>query len=409
MKIFYSVLLFIVIISVMAIGYIFLTEEPVVSNDEPKPDDELLEMDLRVEFVPEEGIESQEIRVLNENNEIMFQLSIDELNQWTEDNWDIFEEAPEVGGRLVDSDGFGFFDREASISPDNKRLVFSVSDYAVATTVSFVIVVDIDTGEMEMVNKPTRGSVEEYAWSDNGELIAYTLGTARAGGDFLRVDNVLEMKNSFTLSEEELLGVLDPDQELVEVGQFMPVFSNPEWLDDRLYFSTEHPDSNDQVNWSVASDGLDLRTEEQIMYEGYESSRLGVDLEYPVSAEVNYENDQLKVTYVGPDSQMTEITDGFTFFVDLQDLDNRSLEQVAEQEFEERTEMLESITPPYMTEVEGREVANFVIEGGLGGEHFFSVYEDDDRAVITSYFIADPNDQGYDQMVENIFFSIETN
>ncbi len=403
MKIFYGVL-FIAAVIMIAVGYAGLTEQPVPGNDEPKPENGLSEKDLRVEFVPEQGVESQEMRVLNEADEVMFQLTIEELNRWTEDNWDIFEEPPEVAMREVDPGGFGFFDRAASISPDNRRLVFSVSDYAAATTVSFVITADIESGELDMVDEPTRGSVEEYVWSEDGDLIAYTLGTARAGGDFLRVDDVRQMQKSFALSEEELLAVLDPDQELVEAGQYMPSFGELKWRDDRLYFSTEHPD-NDRVRWSVAADGSDLKMEDVVTYE---SSRLDVYLEYPAEAEVNYEDDRLKVTYVGPDSQMTEITDGFTFFVDVQEGEGRSVAEAAEQEFEERTEALEPISAPEPVMVNGREVTGFVIEGGLGGEQTFLVFSDNDRIIITSQFIADPHNRNYDQLVEDIFHSIET-
>ncbi len=224
-------------------------------------ENDFAEMDLRVEFIPEEGIESQEIRVVSKEDEVMFQLTIDELNQWTQENWDIFEEEPEVGGREVDPGGFGFFDRAASISPNNRKMIFSVSDYAVATTVSFVIVADIESGEMGMINKPVPGSIEDFSWTEDSEMVAYSLGTARAAGDFLSVDNVVDLEREFMLSEEELLEVLDPEEEMVEVGQFMPVFQDLEWSEGRFYFTTEHPEE-DRTDWSVDKEGVDLRLEE---------------------------------------------------------------------------------------------------------------------------------------------------
>ena len=298
MKIFYSVLLIIVIILMLGLGYVAFREEPGINDREEGND--LEEMSLGVEFVPEEGIESQEIKVVNDEGVALFQLTIDELNQWTEANWGIFEEPPEVAMREVDPSGFGFFDRAASISPDNKRLVFSVSDYAAATTVSFVILADIETGEIEMVSELARGGVDDYVWSDDGDLVAYTLSTARAGGDFLRVDDVEQMEKSFVLNEEDLLSILDPDEELVEMGQFMPVFGDLEWRENRLYFSSEHPE-DDRVRWSVAVDGSDLKVEDQVTYE---SSVLDVSFDHSPGAEIGYENDRLKITYVGPNSQM---------------------------------------------------------------------------------------------------------
>ncbi len=197
MKILYIILF---IGFVVLVGGLYMPTE----DEEVDMENEFAEMELQVEFIPEDGIESQEIRVINEENEIMFQLTIDELNQWTQENWDIFEEEPEVGGREVNPGGFRFFDRAASISPNNRNMIFSVSDYAVATTVSFLIVVDIKSGEMNMISNPALGGVEDYFWSEDNNLVAYTLGTARARGDFLRTDNVIDFKKEFMLNEEDI-------------------------------------------------------------------------------------------------------------------------------------------------------------------------------------------------------------
>ncbi len=247
------IVLFIIFMLVGA-GYFVLREDSIVDNNR------FQKMDLRIEFIPEEGIESQEIRILNQENKIIFQLTINDLNQWTEENWNVFKEAPEVGNRAVDPAGFGFFDRAVSISPDNERMVFSVSDYAVATTISFIIVVDIESGEMRMINTPARGSVENYFWSKDYK-IAYTLGTARSRGDFLLVDDANYLERYFILGERDILEALDPYEELVEVGQFMPVFRDLQWLENKLYFTTDHLENN-QVRWSINKDGTDLKIED---------------------------------------------------------------------------------------------------------------------------------------------------
>ena len=210
-----------------------------------------------IEFVAEEDQEAQEIKVSEEGEEV-FSLTIDELNQWTADNWDHFEEPPQVGGRDVEPDNFGFFDRAASISPDNSRLVFSVHDYAVATTTAVVIVADLETGDMEMMDKATRGTPEEYAWSEDSSRVAYTLGTARAGGDFLRVDNVDDMEKVFEISEEDLLSIIDPDEEVIDVGQFMPVFGDLDWEEEVLSFTTEDINSDEILSWIINQDGEGL-------------------------------------------------------------------------------------------------------------------------------------------------------
>lgn len=260
MRNFYIAITIVFVFVIGFIGVFYLTQKEDLNDVEPSNDlrNDFQQMDLRLEFIPLEGVESQEIHVLNEDDEIIFNLTIDELNQWTRENWDIFEEAPEVGGRPVEPDNFGFFDRAASISDDNKKMVFSVSDYAVAMTTSFVIVADIRSGDLVMINEPTQGSAEEYYWSKDNNLIAYTTGTGRAAGDFLLVDDVKNFERKFILREDELLEVLDPDEEMFEVGQFMPIFQNLQWSEDRLFFTTEHPE-NGQLRWSINKDGANLK------------------------------------------------------------------------------------------------------------------------------------------------------
>ena len=385
----------------IGIGYLLLSEDP--SFNDIDLNDTFQDMNLRIEFIPEEGIESQEIRVLNDDNDIIFQLTIDELNQWTEDNWGIFEEEPEVGGRSVDSGGFGFFDRAASISPNNQKIVFSVSDYAVATTISFVLIADFRTEEMSMINEPTRGGIENYYWSEDSSLIAYTTGTGRSRGDFLFVDNVIDFERNFTLEERDLLEILDPNQELIDPGQFMPVFEDLEWVEDRLHFTTEHPENN-QVRWSINRDGIDLQRED---FKNYESFDLGISFRYPFLASINYEEGRVKVTYVGDDSQMAEITDGFTFFIDAKDKEGRSIESIVEEEFEKRTEINNPIEDPHQTEINDKNTISFKIEGGLNGEHTFFVFEDNNKVIITSQFIADPHDNNYEEKTKDILLSIK--
>lgn len=254
------IILFIAFIALAGLGYFILREDTVIDDNGTDPRNDLQEMNLRIEFIPEEGIESQEIRVLNDDNDIIFQLTIDELNQWTQENWDVFEETPEIGGVITDPESFNFFDRAASISPNNQKMVFSVSHYALATTLSFVIVVDLDSGGMEMVTDPAKGDVEDYFWSEDYDLIAYLIGTGRARGDFLLVDSVSELRRNFTLEGRDIAEILDPDEDTIDFRQFMPKFRELQWIEGRLYFTTDHPE-DDQARWSIDRDGTDLRVE----------------------------------------------------------------------------------------------------------------------------------------------------
>ena len=221
-----------------------------------EPENGEVELPARsIEFLAEGEQEAQEIRVLEEDQEEVFSLTIEDLNQWTADNWDQFEETPQVGMRDVEPDNFGFFDRAASISPNNRKLIFSVSDYAAATTTSLPIVVDLETGEMEFIKTPTRGTVEEYVWNEDSSKVAYSLGTARAGGDYLRVDDIDQMDISFNLEGEYLLMELESD---LEANEFMPVFGQLNWVGDQLEFETEDPESDDRLEWIIDGDGENL-------------------------------------------------------------------------------------------------------------------------------------------------------
>ncbi len=240
----------ILIVVILAAGFLlFGLETP------QEPENGEVELPEReIEFVAEEDQEAQEIRVL-ENGEEIFSLTIDELNQWTSDNWDHFEEPPQVGMRDVEPDNFGFFDRAASISPNNRKLIFSVSDYAVATTTSLPIVVDLEIKEMEFIKTPTRGTVEEYVWDEDSLKVAYTLGTARAGGDYLRVDDVDEMDISFELEGGDLLAELESD---IEASEFMPVFGQLNWIEEGLEFESENPQEEERLMWIVSEGGESL-------------------------------------------------------------------------------------------------------------------------------------------------------
>lgn len=142
-------------------------------------------------------------------------------------------------------------------------------------------------------------------------------------------------------------------------------------------------------------------------FESYQSSDLGVSFEYPVSATVGYEEGMAKVVYIGEKGERVgEVTDGFVFYLGVEDLDE-DLEEFVQAEFEERTEVLRPILQPEEKEVYGREAFVFEIEGGLGGIHTYFVFEEGDRAVIVSRFLADPEDKGYERYFEEFWRSIE--
>ncbi len=218
--------------------------------------------DLEVEFLPDEGTEAQEIAVVDQHGFTVYSLTLDELKEWMQLNWDKFEETPEVGGREVEVDNFHFFDRHASVSFDNETLVFSVHDYAVLTTTTFLLVVDLEKEEISMLDETIGGTIEGFAWSDDSSFLAFTLGTARAAGDYLSVVNIDEMNKKFRISGDDIAEIMDPEEEVVEEGQFMPNFHDLVWHEfphgHTLEFKAYDLEREEEIEWLIDSDGRGL-------------------------------------------------------------------------------------------------------------------------------------------------------
>ncbi len=183
---------------------------------------------MSVEYV-ERG---EEIRVKNNVGSIVFEKTISDFRNWAVDNWDdIFEIRPSFGElREVDPQNFYVFDNNASLSPKNNFLVFSVNDYAALTNLSFIVIVDLKEGEMRVINDYSNGQASDIIWSEDENYIAYTLDTARGQGEHLTVDNLLLNKKEFTLSKEDVENLTDFQEESSN-------FNIVGWDDDFVLFS----------------------------------------------------------------------------------------------------------------------------------------------------------------------------
>ncbi|MGM0629266.1 MAG: hypothetical protein ACQESA_02470 [Patescibacteria group bacterium] len=234
----------------------FPTEE--VKEYEKTPEGETPESqkDIQLKY-SKDNSKITKIEIQNKEEKIEHTITIEDVRKWMKDNWDIFKEPPKVATRQVKPDNFTFFDKTAKLSPDQDKMAFSVNDYAVATTVSFILIMDTESGNLSMVKDPTRGSVEEFHWSKDSRFLAYPLNTPRASGDMLSVDDTENMEKKFTLEEEDLLEILEQEKGTT----FMPGFRDLKWKDDRLHFTTDSHE-NENMNWSVKYSGEDLRKEE---------------------------------------------------------------------------------------------------------------------------------------------------
>ncbi len=243
-------ILSILILILVAAGLFILLQDGVPGTDEP-------ERLYSVEYHDD----GETLQVLDQDESEVTRYTISEFNAWTEENWDdVFEERPSFGEmREVAFTDFHRFDRGASVSPGSDRLAFSVSDYAAASSISFIAILHIDSGDIELVGSSKSGDVDSILWSSDGEYVAYVLNTARSHGDGLSVDNTRTMTETFSLAGEDIVSALDREDDLDPL-QFMPQFDELVWVDEAtLQFTSASHVDDDRVQWSIEADGSDMR------------------------------------------------------------------------------------------------------------------------------------------------------
>ncbi len=215
---------------------------------------------LSLVYETDNDVEGEVITLIDEQGEVVFEYSFDQFKSWAEENWDdIFTETPAFVEEMpvLPDDLRAAFDQTAALSPDNDKFAFSVHSYFAATFMSFVGVIDLETGEPELVDKENRGQVEEITWSPEGDYLAYVLHTAEAERFFLSNDNLDNMTKEFTLNGEYLA------QSVQGNGHTHPNFRELAWKDKRLHFTADIVlnDTEETVEWSIKPDGTDLRQE----------------------------------------------------------------------------------------------------------------------------------------------------
>lgn len=210
--------------------------------------------------------DGKSLRVIDSGGDSLFEYSIEEWRRWAEENL-----SSAIGGpvRIGEQEmSPAAFDRlgAAVLSPRGERVALTTSTYAILTTVSVVGILDLDDGTFEIVSEPAFGSVEEMVWSSGGEFIAYSLGTARAQGDRLRIDNVASLVPAVSLEGEDLLEAATDEGQIVasDPRQWQPAFRNLSWSESgRLHFESNDVGSEDggAMRWSISSEHGGLKIE----------------------------------------------------------------------------------------------------------------------------------------------------
>lgn len=254
-----GILIFLIIfVLLVGIGFfVFIGDRDMYIDDDTDLVDETL-VPANIEYLNEGTI----LRLVNQDGLGLAEYTIEDFNVWVEENWnEFFETRPAFGeAREVSFGDFSWFDRTAALSPQGDILAFSVHDYAVATSISFVGVIEIGSNFAGLVGDESAGDIEQIIWSPGGSNIAYILHTARVRGDGLSVDNIRTLSKEFSLDGSDIIETLGLEDQ-VEWQEFLPNFDNIVWINNNsLEFTTDSPVEEDvSMRWSVDSDGSNLQ------------------------------------------------------------------------------------------------------------------------------------------------------
>ncbi|MFB6181957.1 MAG: hypothetical protein ABEJ24_03600 [Candidatus Magasanikbacteria bacterium] len=131
---------------------------------------------------------------------------------------------------------------------------------------------------------------------------------------------------------------------------------------------------------------------------------------HPPKAKIDSEQGRVRLRFIGPGSEKgTEITDGFTLYIGTdQTEEGVSIKNLAQSKYESAVKNMKAIQEPKQVNIGKRSGYQFVVQTELGNDSNRIVMRADNNLIFTiSYTISDPNDEGYDQLVEKIIRSLE--
>ena len=159
--------------------------------------DRLAQVDLADDFTQVVGVDS--------DGGVVFTYAIDAWRAWAVEHLDAALGGPvSIGDVELDVSTFQVFGF-ADLAPDGERVLLVATTYAMLTTASVFTLLDLATGELAVVAEPAYGDVESLAWSPDGRYVAYALGSARAFGDGLHVDDLTEGRRLLELDAHAAL------------------------------------------------------------------------------------------------------------------------------------------------------------------------------------------------------------
>ncbi|MBA2668093.1 MAG: hypothetical protein H0U69_13775 [Trueperaceae bacterium] len=203
--------------------------------------------------------EGATLRGERDDDSTAFTVTIDAWRTWADEHLvEALGEAVRIGDQEmppVTFDRFGV----ARLAPDGARVAFTATAYAVLTTVSLLMLLDLTDGSLEVVRQPMFGGVGAMVWSPGGRYVALVLDGARASGDALRIDDTRERRRERSVSTADVLAAASAGH--IDARQWLPGFRDPRWVDEhRLLITTNDPacsDDSGSVRWivTVGADG----------------------------------------------------------------------------------------------------------------------------------------------------------
>ncbi len=176
-----------------------------------------------------------------------------------------------------------------------------------------------------------------------------------------------------------------------------------------LIFTSGGEDPADQDATSTPATSTESTADIPNDWETYSNAQYDFSIAHPpeasVQAEGAGEQNHIKFTYLGSDQATGEITDGFTLTVSSYEQDDQTLEEFAQTRFQEDMQASEEVSPVTSTVFKDRSAYTYTVENV--GEIENTVVENDDAYVVISSNISDPNNQGYEDMVEQMKDSLE--
>lgn len=146
-----------------------------------------------------------------------------------------------------------------------------------------------------------------------------------------------------------------------------------------------------------------------ITWETYTNEDFNFTFVYPSAASTTVENGRVKVTYLGPENTPnTEITDGFTFYVESVELEEgQTLETFANAQFEQEEDQLEVFVPLRNISIDDKQAYEYQIESMLGLSVTHIMLETEEGIVfVVSYMLAGPAERGYTGVIAQMIQSL---